>query len=131
MDHVSIAVADLEAALGFYDAALAPLGIRRLRSYGPTEERVDHVGYGDGFKPFFWIGRGDPVRGYVHLAFPAPDRAAVDAFYEAALRAGGTDNGSPGLRPQYHPGYYGAFVWAPDGCNVEAVHHTFGAAAAV
>ena len=129
MDHVSIAVADFETALEFYDAALRPLGIKRLMSYGATEERVDHVGFGSGFKPFFWVGRGKPVEGYVHFAFPAPARAAVDEFYDAALRAGGSDNGPPGLRPQYHPGYYGAFVWAPDGCNIEAVHHTFGKAA--
>jgi catechol 2,3-dioxygenase-like lactoylglutathione lyase family enzyme len=125
MDHVGIAVADLKAALEFYDAALAPLGVKRLMSYGAVEGQTDHVGYGSEFKPYFWIGRGEPTRGYVHLAFPAPDRAAVHAFYSAALAAGGRDNGAPGLRPQYHAGYYGAFVWAPDGCNLEAVHHTF------
>jgi catechol 2,3-dioxygenase-like lactoylglutathione lyase family enzyme len=125
VDHVSIGVADLKAALAFYEAALAPLGIKRLMSYGDKDGQVDHVGFGSEFKPYFWVGRGDAVRGYVHLAFAAPDRAAVDAFYNVALEAGGRDNGAPGLRPHYHPGYYGAFVWAPDGCNVEAVHHTF------
>lgn len=125
MDHVSIAVGDLAAALSFYDRALAPLSIKRLMSYGQSDNQPDHVGYGNEFKPYFWVGRGEPVRGYVHLAFPAPDRSAVDAFYHAALSAGGQDNGPPGLRPQYHTGYYAAFIWAPDGCNVEAVHHTF------
>ena len=125
MDHVGIAVDDLETALAFYDAALAPLGIRRLMSYGGQGASPSHVGYGNDAKPYFWLGWGEPVRGYVHLAFPAPDRHAVDAFYQAALKAGGRDNGAPGLRPHYHPGYYGAFVWAPDGCNVEAVHHSF------
>lgn len=125
MDHVGIAVADLEASLRFYDAALAPLGIKRLMSYGDKKGQVDHVGYGDGFKPYFWIGRGEQVRGCVHLAFAAPNRASVDAFHSAALDAGGRDNGPPGLRPQYHAGYYGAFVLTPEGLNVEAVHHTF------
>ncbi|WP_075633999.1 VOC family protein [Rhizobium rhizosphaerae] len=125
MDHVGIAVDNLEAALAFYDAALAPLGIRRLMSYGGDGKVPDHVGYGSDVKPYFWLGRGDAARGYVHLAFPAPDRHAVDSFYQAALDAGARDNGAPGLRPHYHPGYYGAFVLAPDGCNVEAVHHSF------
>ena len=127
MDHVGIGVADLEASLAFYDAALAPLGIKRLMSYGAMPGQVDHVGYGDGVKPYFWIGRGEQVGGYVHLAFAAPDRASVDAFYSAALGAGGRDNGPPGLRPQYHAGYYGAFVLTPEGLNMEAVHHTFAA----
>lgn len=125
MDHVGIGVADLDAAVAFYDAALAPLGIKRLMSYGAKDGQIDHVGYGDGVKPYFWIGRGEQVGGYVHLAFPALDRSSVDAFYAAAIAAGGRDNGPPGLRPQYHPGYYGAFVLTPDGLNVEAVHHTF------
>ncbi|WP_426050269.1 VOC family protein [Brevundimonas sp. SL161] len=94
-------------------------------SYGATEGQVDHVGYGSGSKPYFWIGRGEEIGGYVHLAFPAPDRPSVDAFYSAALQAGGQDNGAPGLRPQYHQGYYGAFVLTPEGLNLEAVHHTF------
>lgn len=94
-------------------------------AYGGTDDLPDHVGFGDRQKPCFWLGRGEPVRGYVHVAFAAPGRESVDAFYRAALAAGGLDNGSPGLRPQYHPGYYGAFVLDPDGCNIEAVHHGF------
>lgn len=125
MDHVGISVTDIEAALAFYDAALAPLGITRLMSYGPTGGQIDHVGYGSRFKPYFWVGLGSQASGHVHLAFAAPDRASVDAFYAAAIKAGGQDNGPPGLRPHYHPGYYGAFVLAPGGLNIEAVHHTF------
>jgi catechol 2,3-dioxygenase-like lactoylglutathione lyase family enzyme len=80
------------------------------------------VGFGVEGKPSFWIGERERS-GPLHVAFAAPDRATVDAFHEAALAAGGSDNGAPGLRPQYHPSYYGAFVLDPDGINVEAVTH--------
>ena len=125
LDHVSIAVRDLKRSLAFYEAALTPLGIGRLMTYGDEGEGPRHVGFGRDRKPFFWLGTGEPVAGYVHVAFAAADRAAVDAFHRAALAAGGRDNGAPGLRPQYHAGYYGAFVLDPDGCNIEAVHHGF------
>jgi catechol 2,3-dioxygenase-like lactoylglutathione lyase family enzyme len=78
-------------------------------------------GYGVRPKAFFWIGRHTEVLTGTHIAFAAPDRSAVDAFYEAAIAAGGRDNGAPGLRPQYAPTYYGAFVLDPDGHNIEAV----------
>jgi len=74
-------------------------------------------------KPSFWIGEGEPLAGHFHVAFVAQSRADVDAFYDAALAAGGNDNGKPGLRPQYHANYYGAFVLDPDGNNIEAVCH--------
>ena len=125
LDHVSIAVRDIERSIAFYTQALAPLGITRLKSYGGTHDAPDHVGFGSGYKPFLWLGRGEPIEGYVHIALAAPDREAVDAFHRAALAAGGRDNGPPGLRPHYHPRYYGAFVLDPDGCNLEAVHHGF------
>lgn len=125
LDHVSIAVRDLDRSLAFYEAALRPLGIERLMTYVDDAGVPRHIGFGDGGKPSFWIGRGEAIQGYVHVALAAKDRASVDAFHEAALAAGGRDNGKPGLRPQYHPGYYGAFVLDPDGCNVEAVHHGF------
>jgi catechol 2,3-dioxygenase-like lactoylglutathione lyase family enzyme len=125
LDHLSLSVSDMPRSLAFYDHALKPLGIRRLMAYGGTADAPDHVGFGDGQKPYFWLGRGDPVRGYVHIAFAASSRELVDAFHRAALEAGGRDNGAPGLRPHYHPNYYGAFALDPDGCNVEAVHHGF------
>ena len=80
-------------------------------------------GFGDGRKPFFWIGTRDGAQTGVHVAFAADSRETVDAFHVAALEAGGTDNGGPGVREIYHPNYYGAFVLDPDGNNVEAVCH--------
>jgi catechol 2,3-dioxygenase-like lactoylglutathione lyase family enzyme len=124
LDHVTLAVRDLERSIAFYDRALAPLGIKRLIVVG-ADDRPDFVGYGEKLKPYFWLGRGEPVRGYLHFAFAAAAPELVDAFHTAALEAGGRDNGLPGLRPRYHSSYYGAFVLDPDGCNVEAVHHGF------
>ena len=118
LDHVSLRVADYGKAQAFYDAALKPLGLTRLFGDG-----AHFAGYGDQ-RPFFWIGEG--AAGYAHVAFAAPDRATVEAFHAAALAAGGRDNGAAGLRPQYHPGYYGAFVLDPDGHNIEAVCHQGG-----
>ena len=118
IDHVSLDVRDLEASKRFYAAALAPLGYELLMEYGGNV-----AGFGRDGKPDFWIGdRGEPQAG-VHVAFASPDRATVDRFYEAALAAGATDNGPPGLRPHYHQQYYGAFVRDLDGNNVEAVCH--------
>jgi catechol 2,3-dioxygenase-like lactoylglutathione lyase family enzyme len=82
------------------------------------------AGFGEPPKPDFWIGQGAPNKPPIHIAFQVSRRALVDAFYHAALAAGGRDNGAPGLRPQYHPDYYGAFVLDPDGHNIEAVCHT-------
>jgi catechol 2,3-dioxygenase-like lactoylglutathione lyase family enzyme len=82
-----------------------------------------HIGFGANGKPFFWIGGGQAVQGPVHIAFDAPNRATVDAFHQAALAAGGEDNGAPGIRAHYHPNYYGAFVFDLDGHNIEAVCH--------
>jgi catechol 2,3-dioxygenase-like lactoylglutathione lyase family enzyme len=84
--------------------------------------RNDAAGFGVPPKPDFWIGSGSP-RDSIHVAFRAANRALVDAFYKAAISAGGRDNGAPGLRPHYHPNYYGAFVLDPDGHNIEAVCH--------
>jgi len=124
LDHLGLSVGDFARSRAFYVAALAPLG------YGPVKDvtREQTGGYeGTGFgppgRPQFWIGTGDQRGGKVHVAFVASDRAAVDAFHRAALAAGGTDNGAPGLRPHYHPDYYGAFVLDPDGHNIEAVCH--------
>jgi catechol 2,3-dioxygenase-like lactoylglutathione lyase family enzyme len=116
LDHVTIGVEDLERSRRFYDSALRPLGIACL--YG-DEKRF--AGYGVHSRAFFWIGiRNQPQTGS-HIAFAANDRPTVDRFYEAAMAAGATDNGPPGLRPHYDPDYYGAFVLDPDGHNIEAV----------
>jgi catechol 2,3-dioxygenase-like lactoylglutathione lyase family enzyme len=118
INHVSIGVPDLAASRRFYDSALAPLGYKCLH---PAE---GSAGYGAA-EAGFWLGVTDhPVpadeRSGLHVCFDAPSRAAVDAFYEAALATGGRDNGSPGLRPDYGPDYYAAFVIDPDGYRIEA-----------
>ena len=119
LDHVSIQCADLAASAAFYDAVLAPLGGQRVLDFGEV------IGYGVPPAPDFWIGRqatGDGFR-ESHLAFTAPDRAAVRAFFEAATARGAEDLHEPRLWPEYHASYYGAFVRDPDGNNVEAVCH--------
>lgn len=116
LDHVSIGVTDFEQSKAFYDKALKPLGIAYLYAEGEKT-----AGYGQNSKAFFWIGQRKSVQTGCHIAFAAGNRAAVDAFHAAALSAGGRDNGAPGLRPQYHADYYGAFVLDPDGHNIEAV----------
>jgi catechol 2,3-dioxygenase-like lactoylglutathione lyase family enzyme len=119
LDHVTIGVSDIEQSKKFYDRALRPLGITRLYAEG---ERF--AGYGISSKAFFWIGhRAVPQTG-AHIAFAASDRATVERFHQEAIAAGGKDNGQPGLRPNYHPDYYGAFVLDPDGHNIEAVCHS-------
>ncbi|UFN49635.1 VOC family protein [Roseomonas sp. OT10] len=124
IDHVGIAATDFAASRRFYDAALAPLGIAVVMEVTPDQTGGFHsLGYGREGKPFFWLSSGGPRGAGMHVAFTAPDRATVRAFHAAALAAGGRDNGAPGLRPHYHPDYYGAFVLDPDGINVEAVCH--------
>jgi len=118
LDHVSIGVSDFARSKAFYQQALKPLGLSVVMGDGRTSD-----GFGD-TRPFFWIGQAPGAASErVHVAFTAATRAAVDAFYAAALAAGGLDNGPPGLRPHYHPSYYGAFVHDPDGHNIEAVCH--------
>ncbi|MBV8594372.1 MAG: VOC family protein [Caulobacteraceae bacterium] len=122
LDHIGLAVADFPRSRGFYEAALKPLGISLLVALTKAETGgYEGAGFGADGRPFFWIGIGDRAKGGAHIAFAAPTRAKVDAFYAAALGAGGRDNGGPGLRPHYDPDYYGAFVFDPDGNNVEAV----------
>jgi catechol 2,3-dioxygenase-like lactoylglutathione lyase family enzyme len=118
LDHVTIGVRDVGQSIKFYDQALAPLGIARLYAEGAR-----FAGYGIRPKAFFWIGTRDISQTGAHVAFAAADRATVERFYQAALAAGGRDNGAPGFRPHYHPNYYGAFVLDPDGHNIEAVCH--------
>jgi catechol 2,3-dioxygenase-like lactoylglutathione lyase family enzyme len=119
LDHLGINVSDYDRSRDFYERALAPLGVSVLMEPIPGT-----CGFGRDRKPTFWItDQRTPSTENVHVAFTAPDRATVDAFHAAALEAGGTDNGGPGIREIYHPGYYGAFVRDPDGNNVEAVCH--------
>ena len=125
LDHVGFAVSDAERSRRFYEQALAPLGITLIMSVTPEQTEAGGTAYGFGSdgKPYFWVGDNERVGEGTHVAFTARTRTEVDAFYEAALAAGGADNGAPGLRPHYHPNYYGAFVFDPDGINVEAVSH--------
>ena len=128
LDHITLTVSDYARAKAFYEKALAPLGIKPLMDFGQA------CGFGHE-KPDFWIGAGpssfqNPEQLRVitptHVAFAAANRAEVDAFYQAALAAGGKDYGAPGVRAHYHPGYYGAFVLDPDGHNIEVVNHNRG-----
>jgi catechol 2,3-dioxygenase-like lactoylglutathione lyase family enzyme len=132
LDHVSLRVADYDRSKRFYVAALASLG------YTLAMETASGAGFRRGFIPDFWVKQGEPMSleapaaplepagcggPAVHVAFAGDNRTTVDAFYRAALAAGARDNGAPGLRPAYHPNYYGAFVLDPDGYNIEAVCH--------
>lgn len=126
LDHIGFSVSDLDRSKAFYEQALAPLGIVKIMELTAAQTGGNaHVGFGEQGKPYFWIGdRADTaLRGCLHAAFAAASRSAVDAFYKAALAAGGRDNGAPGPRPHYHENYYGAFVIDPDGHNIEAVCH--------
>jgi catechol 2,3-dioxygenase-like lactoylglutathione lyase family enzyme len=119
-DHVGFEVRDLQKSKAFYEKALAPLGVKCLVFW----EEYKAAGFGTE-RPRFWIGGGKPGNGpdEVHLCFAAKNRAEVRAFYDAALAAGGRDNGKPGLRPEYHENYYGAFILDPDGNGIEACCH--------
>jgi len=121
-DHIGLPVADYARSRAFYTAALAPLGIVVAKEV--TVEMTGSeafAGFGRNGRPQFWIGSGQKIEGRLHVAFEAASRELVQAFYEAALAAGGVDNGGPGLRPHYHTNYYAAFVLDPDGHNIEAV----------
>jgi len=124
LDHVGFAVSDLERARKFYQQTLSPLGIMLI--YDITVEQTDgeaYLGFGEDQRPYFWVGTGRRFGGNIHVAFLAETRDLVDKFHAAGLKAGGKDNGAPGLRPHYHKNYYGAFVLDPDGNNIEAVCH--------
>jgi catechol 2,3-dioxygenase-like lactoylglutathione lyase family enzyme len=124
IDHIGLTVSDFTTSKRFYAAALAPIGYALLMEVTAAQTgHNDAAGFGVPPKPDFWIGSGSPNVPPVHVAFRVTNRALVDAFYAAALAAGGHDNGPPGLRPYYHPNYYGAFVLDPDGHNIEAVCH--------
>ena len=124
IDHTGVAVSDFEKSKVFYTAALKPIGYAMLMEIpAAVTNSTDVAGFGEAPNPDFWIHGGNPNKPPVHVAFRVNARAMVDAFYQAAMGAGGTDNGAPGLRPHYHPNYYGAFVLDPDGHNIEAVCH--------
>jgi catechol 2,3-dioxygenase-like lactoylglutathione lyase family enzyme len=118
LDHVKLMVSDLERSKRFYEQALAPLGYH----VAVEGEGYAAIGAGDHAIPDFWLSVGE-VTSPTHVAFRA-DHAGVESFHEAALEAGGEDNGAPGIRAHYHENYYGAFVRDPDGHNIEAVCHT-------
>jgi catechol 2,3-dioxygenase-like lactoylglutathione lyase family enzyme len=133
IDHLGLTVGDIARATEFFTAALEPLGYGIVMQVSAEETgKGAAIGFGppgaagdfQSGKPSFWIGEGDGTGAPAHVAFLAPSREAVDAFYRAALASGGTDNGPPGLRPHYHAGYYAAFVIDADGNNIEAVAHT-------
>jgi catechol 2,3-dioxygenase-like lactoylglutathione lyase family enzyme len=120
LDHLSIQCADVPASAAFYDAVLKPIGGGRVLDFGTV------MGFGVGAKPDFWIGPLATGNGFreSHIAFAAPDRASVRAFFDAAVAAGAEALHEPRVWPEYHPNYYGAFVRDPDGNNVEAVCHS-------
>lgn len=117
IDHVGISVTSYTASCAFYSKALAPLG------YKLVKEEQGWAGFGTGDNADFWLTESQPSTGPMHIAFYAGSRSEVNAFYEAAMSAGGADNGPPGVRDLYHPHYYGGFIHDPDGHNVEAVCH--------
>lgn len=116
-DHIGLGVSEYAASKAFFLAALQPLGV------GVVMEGEHGLGLGPPGKPSLWLFQSSQAPVPMHLAFTASNREQVQAFHRAALAAGGKDNGAPGLRPQYHADYYGAFVIGPDGHNVEAVCH--------
>lgn len=125
LDHTGVVVSDFDKSKAFYSKALSAIGYELLMELpASVTGHADVAGFGEPPKPDFWISSGTPNRPPVHVAFGVRGRALVDAFYKAAIAAGGRDNGPPGLRPHYHENYYGAFVLDPDGHNIEAVCHS-------
>jgi len=126
IDHTGVSVSDYARSKAFYTQALGAIGYAVLMEVpAALSGKTDAAGFGDTGatppKPDFWIGQGTPNRPAVHVAFRVRQRAQVDAFHAAGLAAGGRDNGAPGIRAHYHPGYYAAFVLDPDGHNIEVV----------
>ena len=120
IDHIGFPVSDYARSKAFYEKALAPLGYVLIMEIAETESGSPACGFGKAGKPDFWIGGEGGLKGVLHVAIAADDRATVDAFHRAALQAGGKDNGKPGLRPDYGPNYYAAFAVDPDGYRIEA-----------
>jgi catechol 2,3-dioxygenase-like lactoylglutathione lyase family enzyme len=131
LDHLSFSVSDYAESVAFYDATLKILGFERVMTFETQEHQV--AGYGAAGKPFFWVGKEASVssseqighaRGF-HVAFKASTIEAIQAWYQKCLELGGKDNGPPGPRPEYHPGYYAAFIIDPNGWRIEAVLHHY------
>lgn len=123
IDHTGIVVSDFNKSKAFYTAALAPFGYSLLVEFPATADSPNIAGFGEPPEPDFWVVSGTPNKPPLHVAFRVENRAKVRAFHEAALAAGGQDNGAPGLREHYHANYYAAYVLDPDGHNIEAVCH--------
>ncbi len=124
IDHIGVTVSDFERSKAFYRHALAAIGYELLMEVPATQSgTTDFAGFGEHGKVDFWISQGVPDRPPVQIALRVPSRAMVDAFHQAAMAAGASDNGPPGLRPHYHAHYYGGFVRDADGHNIEAVCH--------
>jgi catechol 2,3-dioxygenase-like lactoylglutathione lyase family enzyme len=119
IDHMTLCVRDIAKSKAFYEKALAPLGFALAMDL----PQFNTCAFGPKGRPQFWISQKESFVGPTHVAFESPDRKTVDAWFAAAVAAGASDNGGPGPRPEYHPGYYGAFVLDPDGHNIEAVTH--------
>jgi catechol 2,3-dioxygenase-like lactoylglutathione lyase family enzyme len=125
IDHTGVSASDFDKSKAFYAKALSPIGYALLMEFpASVTGSTDVAGFGEPPKADFWVNKGAPNNPPVHVAFRVSSRAIVEAFYEAAIAAGGRDNGAPGVRPHYHEHYYGAFVLDPDGNNIEAVCHS-------
>jgi catechol 2,3-dioxygenase-like lactoylglutathione lyase family enzyme len=122
LDHVILTVSDFKRSVAFYVKALKPLGITNFTDYEGQDGHPDLKGFGDGKRAFFWLKEGKPDPQAVHVGFVAKDHAEVDAFYKAAVSAGGKSKASPRARLEYYPGYYAAWVFDPDGHDIEVVH---------
>lgn len=125
IDHMGITVSDITKSCSFYAKTLSALGYVQLKNSPRSASFGVPKGHGTSTDPAgdFWLSKGTPMEPRVHFAFSAATRADVDTFFRAALAAGGTSNGAPGLRPNFHPRYYAAFILDPDGYNIEAVCH--------
>jgi predicted lactoylglutathione lyase len=122
IDHVILTVSDFKRSVAFYAKALKPLGITNFTDYEGQDGHPDLKGFGDGKRAFFWLKEGKPDPQAVHVGFVAKNHAEVDAFYKAAVNAGGKSKNPPQARPEYYPGYYATWVFDPDGHDIEVVH---------
>jgi catechol 2,3-dioxygenase-like lactoylglutathione lyase family enzyme len=121
LDHIILTVSDIKRSLTFYEVALKPLNIKFFIDYKGKDGHPDLKGFGDGKKAFFWLKEGKPDPQAVHVGFAAKDHAEVDAFYKAAVEAGGKSKEAPQARLEYYPGYYATWVFDPDGHDIEVV----------